>query len=76
MGTNLSLFLEEVGRITCTFVGLDLLDEHTLCYNDKTFLEKMESVTCKLSSVEWISVFTWKKIKDTFIGKEAEVLQW
>lgn len=37
LGANLSLFLEEIGRITITLVGLDIQDE-ALCNNKKSSL--------------------------------------
>ena len=73
IGANISFFLEEIGRITCTLVGLDIEDE-ALCNNQKPMKEKMESVSCKLRYVEWVSVFKWRKMKETFIGEESEPL--
>lgn len=67
LGANLSLLVEETGRVVCTFLGLDVEGE-SLCYNRKNVMERVKSVWSKLSNVEWISVCKWKKMKDTFQG--------
>ena len=73
IGANLALFLEEIGRIACTLGGLDIEDE-SLCSNHKGAGERIESVKCKLAYVEWVPVFKWRRMKDTFMGREAEPL--
>ena len=62
LGANLALFLEEIGRITCTLGGLDI-EEESLCSNKKDLKEKVASVRCKLAYVEWVSVFKLRKMR-------------
>ena len=62
LGANLALFLEEIGRITCTLAGLDI-EEDSLCSNQKDFKDRVASVHCKLAYVEWVSVFKLRKMR-------------
>ncbi len=48
-------------------IGMDI-EEESLRINDKAFSEKMSLVAFKVKSVEWLSVFKWKKMKETFMG--------
>lgn len=73
LGANVSLFLEQIGRIICTMIGMDI-EEESLRFNDKAFSEKMSLVAFKVKSVEWLSVFKWKKMKETFMGVQTEPL--
>lgn len=70
IGANLSLLVEEAGRVVCTLLGVDVEGE-TLCYDTKTVMERVESAVIKLRNVEWISVCNWKKMKDNFQGSEV-----
>lgn len=73
LGANLALFLEEIGRISCTFIGLDI-EEEELCTNKLTIKEKMDSIRCKMSLVEWEDVFKFKTMKDAFLGRSKETI--
>jgi hypothetical protein len=71
LGANLALFLEEIGRMTITLVGLDIQDE-SLTTNDLSLKERIESLSGKLSLVEWEDVFKLKKMKEAFMGRPRE----
>jgi hypothetical protein len=73
LGANLALFLEELGRITCTLAGLEIVDD-SLTSNGKSLRERLQSVNEKLGLVEWVSVFKWKKMRETFTGTETAAL--